>query len=207
LKLSVKRRIQFVMAVIVAVNVVAGVVSWDLYRSAAQSGARARAAAERARLATTASEGVTEFMGASTDLALGVNRGTSSQEQSLAYGTLIGVDPVVNHAIERVAAATPGRPRRGRGSRCASRCTPGSTPRPRAAESFCASPGTRTASSAKASQAISRCRWSSPVCRRWIFAAQFVTAQIASSTRRSGTSSRAPTPMRPRPRPPKRARN
>lgn len=108
LKLSVKKRIQLVMAVIVAVNVAAGVVSWDLYRSAAQSGARARASAERARLATTASESVTEFMGASTDLALGVNRGTSSQEQSLAYGTLIGVDPVVNHAIARVAAATPG---------------------------------------------------------------------------------------------------
>lgn len=108
MKLSVKKRIQLVMTVIVAVNLVAGVVSWDLYAAASQSAARARAAADRARLASAASASVTEFMAASTDLALGVSRSTTSPERSRLYGTLIGTEPNVNRAVERVAAATDG---------------------------------------------------------------------------------------------------
>lgn len=108
MKLNVKARIALVMTVVVAVNVIAGAVSWDLYRAASLSGAQSRAAAERARLATIASQSVTEFMAGSTDLALGVSRSTTSQERSRLYGNLIGIDPNINRAIAAVAAATPG---------------------------------------------------------------------------------------------------
>ncbi len=108
MKLSVKARIALVMIVVVTLNVVAGVVSWTLYRSAANSGERARAAVERARLATAASESVTEFMAGAKDLALSVETSTTSAERSRSYGDLIGVDPVADRAIAKVAAATPG---------------------------------------------------------------------------------------------------
>lgn len=109
MNLSVKARIALAMTVVVAVNIMAGVVSWQLYSAAALSGARSRTAAERARLATVASERVTEFMASSTDLALGVSRAASSQEQSRLYGNLIGVDPTADRAIAGVAAVTPGK--------------------------------------------------------------------------------------------------
>ena len=108
MKLTVKARIALVMTIVVACNVVAGGISWVLYRSAADSAAKARVAGERARLATAASEGVTAFLASATDLALGVSSSTASGERSRSYGDLIGVDPVVDRAIRLVVDATPG---------------------------------------------------------------------------------------------------
>jgi nitrogen fixation/metabolism regulation signal transduction histidine kinase len=108
MKFSVSARIALVVSVIVVANIVAGAVSWYLYSAAAQSGAEARAAAERARLVAVATTGVTEFMAGATDLAYSVSRPTASEERSRLYGALIGVYPVVDRAIANAALATPG---------------------------------------------------------------------------------------------------
>jgi HAMP domain-containing protein len=107
-KLSVRTRIALVVSVIVLANVLAGAVSWYLYAAAARSGAEARAAADRARLVAVATTRVTEFMAGATDLGYSVSRTTASEERSRLYGALIGTYPVVDSAIRRVVAATPG---------------------------------------------------------------------------------------------------
>lgn len=115
MKLSVKARIAVVMTVVVVANVIVGAASWGLYQDAARSGARARAAAERAQLAGTASERVTAFLLGSTDLALSVSRPDAtyypyggSEERTRLYGSLMKTEPTVDQSIARLAAVTPG---------------------------------------------------------------------------------------------------
>jgi HAMP domain-containing protein len=107
-KLSVKGRIAVAMTVVVAVNVLAGAVSWGLYAAAARKGAEAQAAAEQARRAVVASQYVTEFMSGATDLALSVSRANASQERSLLYGDVIGAEQTTNRSVNRVATTAGG---------------------------------------------------------------------------------------------------
>lgn len=107
MNLSVKARIAVVITLVVASNVLAGAVSAALYSKASSSAAVARAAADRSRKASIASERVTEFLGGGTDLALAVSRQTPSEERSQLYGAVEGEDQAVQLALRALGSSLP----------------------------------------------------------------------------------------------------
>lgn len=97
--MTVRTRVALAMSAVVAVNILAGAVSFHYFQAASGHAADARTSMERARLAAHVSQSLTTFFSESGGLALAVSQSTLAQERSAIYGSTQGADMQATRAI------------------------------------------------------------------------------------------------------------
>jgi HAMP domain-containing protein len=91
------------MSIVLAVSLAGGALVSLMYSRAASYSRQARTASQRAALANEATVLVTDFFAEASDLALGVARDSTSEEQSAAYGGVNGSDRAASTVVARLA--------------------------------------------------------------------------------------------------------